>query len=67
MITVDTASGRRSAGTESDTLSDRLEGISVILPRLISETEEEKEEESTENNTPTCELYTNFIRVVTAP
>jgi hypothetical protein len=46
-----------------------LEGIWVILPRLIRETEEDKEAKSTEleNNTPTWELYTKFFRVVITP
>ena len=64
--TVDTGSGRRSAGAESDTLSDGLEGISVVLPRLIRETEKDKEAKSTENDAPTRELDTDFLLVVAA-
>jgi len=66
-VNVDTGSGRRSAGAESNALSDRLEGISVILPRLIRETEEDKEAKSTENDAPMRELYTDFLQVVAAP
>ena len=64
--TVDTVSKRRS-GADSDTLSDWLESISVILPGLISETEEGKEDKGTENSGPAWELHSNLFLQVATP
>lgn len=64
--TVDAVSKRRSSA-ESNTFSDWLERISIILPGLISETEESKEDKGAENNDPTLELHINFSLAVTSP
>ena len=60
---VDAVSKRRS-GVESDTLSDWLKDISVILSGLISETEEDKDK-GAENSRQAWKLKRNLYGVVT--
>jgi hypothetical protein len=44
-------------------LSDRLEGITIILLGLISKTEEDKEDEGAEDNDPALELQSKLSAI----
>ena len=63
----DSVSRGRRTGPESNTLSDWLEGISVILPGFVGKTEEHKEGEGAENNAPSWELHCCLNKGLSSP